>query len=538
MPVFLNKYVRMAAVFLLIAATAIAYGEVIGHQFLAWDDPIYVLKNEMVKGGLSQAGLKSAFTTFTASNWHPLTMISHMLDVEIFGLDPAGHHLTNLVFHIANALLLLLALSRATGSFWPSLFTAFLFALHPLHVESTAWISERKDLLSAFFAFLTINLYISWNRTRKPGFYILALACFALGLMSKSMLVTLPVWLLLMDYWPLQRLEAGRKDLPGILKEKIPFFCLSAIFSIVTFAAQKSGGSVAPLLEFSLAQRSANAILAYVMYLVKMFRPTNLSYFYPIDLKALTIWRVGGAACLLAVFSILAFLNRRKRPYIPAGWVFYLVTLSPVIGLIQVGGQAMADRYTYLPLLGPFIIIAWLGAELVSRLPRYKSVAAAAAILVIVNMALDVMQQVKYWHDSETLFLRALEIDPENWKAAEGMSRIYQMQGRLQDSIMMAEKSIRSAPKSQEIYWLLAFNYIRMKKYATAEDILKHALSIDSRNAYAYNGLGFIAVETKRYYEALDYFQKAARFNPGDAEYAKNLDIVETYIKEHNIKPE
>ncbi len=339
---------------LLVIVTSIAFAQVITNDFVVYDDNKYVTYNKIVKAGLTSKGLAWAFTAFHASNWHPLTWISHMVDCSIYGMKPWGHHLTSLLFHLANVLLLFHILKIMTGSMWRSAFVAALFAVHPLHVESVAWVSERKDVLSTFFWLLTILVYLRYVRSPKPKTYIPVVIIFALGLMSKPMLVTLPFILLLLDWWPLGRISlngyllAGKPGRIGrkLIIEKIPLIALSILSSFVTFAAQKAGGAVETLAEIPLGIRIENAFLSYIRYIGKMIWPRSLAVFYPLQISGVSTLKVMCAVLLFLAITFFVVKQLNRRPYMGFGWFWYVGTLIPVIGIIQVGSQAMADRYT------------------------------------------------------------------------------------------------------------------------------------------------------------------------------------------------
>ncbi len=427
---------------LLIIATFMAFWQVTHCDFINFDDPEYVTDNRHVQDGLTVEGILWAFTTGHAANWHPLTWISHMVDVQLFGLQPGWHHLTNLLFHLANTLLLFLVLNRMTKALWQSAFVAALFALHPLHVESVAWVAERKDVLSTFFWMLTMGMYVSY--VARPGLtrYLTLLLCFALGLMAKPMLVTLPFVLLLLDYWPLQRLEQkkppqevrkplskDKKRTPPVkapvqpvdhwplirplLTEKIPLFVLAVLSSIVTYLVQHHGGAVESLEAFPPSARVANAFVSYSTYMVKMLWPTNLAVFYPHP-RWWPLWQVLGSVVLLIAITVLAIRGAKKRPYAAVGWLWYVGTLVPVIGVVQVGSQAMADRYTYIPLVGLFIIVAWAVPELLKKWPYRKEALIVLSALCLLCLFLVTWRQVGYWRNSIALYDHALEVTDAN----------------------------------------------------------------------------------------------------------------------------
>ncbi len=391
--------------------------------FITYDDPVYVTENAHVTGGLTWENIRWAFHSTEASNWHPLTWISHMADCQVFGLRPWGHHLTSVLLHALNCVLLFAALLRLTGARGRSLLVAALFGLHPLHVESVAWISERKDVLSATFWMLVLWAYArraELVRERKPGaagFYALALLFFALGLMCKPMLVTLPCVLLLLDYWPLGRWNAApRSGRWRLLVEKVPFLALSAAASAATLFAQGSGGAVATMGDFPWPLRVANALITYCRYLGKCFLPTRLAVFYPLFAErpppASVLMAAGGLALVTALCVALA----RQRPYLIVGWLWFVGTLVPVIGLVQVGGQAMADRYTYLPLVGIFIMLSW-GAGEAADSWKWGRWAPGAAGTALAALAVLTCVQLGYWRDGATLFRHAAAVTENNWVA-------------------------------------------------------------------------------------------------------------------------
>ena len=342
---------------LLALITLLVYLPVTHSSFLDYDDDDYITNNQMVQNGLTLAGIQWAFTTAHASNWHPLTWLSHMTDCELFGLNPAAHHFVNVLFHAANAVLLFTLVLRLTGALWPAAFVAALFAWHPLHVESVAWVAERKDVLSTFFALLSLLSYVRYAKENRRRCFWVALACFALGLMAKPMLVTLPFVMLLLDFWPVQRFNGS--TVQRLLIEKIPFFTLAAISCIVTFLVQRNM-AVASLELVPMGFRLENVPVAYVAYLSKLIWPSNLAVIYPMPSDfQLPPMKVALAVTLLIFVSAIVWLNRKRTPYLPVGWLWFLGTLVPVIGLVQVGTQAFADRYTYFPAIGLFFMVAF-----------------------------------------------------------------------------------------------------------------------------------------------------------------------------------
>jgi Flp pilus assembly protein TadD len=492
---------KITACVFLIVITGVTYAGLVNNDFIWLDDNIYLLTAEQVQQGLTLKGLTWAFTTTYASNWHPLTWLSHMLDCQLFGLNPGPHHLVNLLFHVANTLLLFLFLLKTTGARWPSLAVAALFALHPLHVESVAWASERKDVLSAFFWMLTMLAYARYAARPAPARYLLILLCFTLGLMAKPMLVTLPLVLLLLDYWPLGRLslpEAKGKRGPGkepgvplksLILEKIPLLVLAALSSLVTIYAQKEAIVENPLAALPVSARLANAVVAYVTYISKAVWPSSLALLYP--QKAIPGWQFLGAALILITSTILIIRQSRGRPYLPVGWLWFLGTLVPVIGLVQVGPQALADRYSYLPFIGLFIMAAWGLAELLERrrLPRYL-VAAAAGIILAALMTCTWLQ-LRLWRDSVTLFEHTLKIAPNNPVIHHNLGLFFGRSGQNDRAITHFQEAVRLWP-----------NF-----------------------AIAHNSLGFALAISGKTDQALPHYEKALRLRPGYAKAHKNLGL-------------
>lgn len=385
--------------------TLATYLPVLAHGFIRFDDPLYVTRNHHVQAGLSWEGIAWAFSANVASNWHPLTLLSHMLDCELFGMDPLGHHLTSLLLHAVSVVLLFEALRRMTGCVWRSAFVAALFAVHPTHVESVAWIAERKDVLSGFFWMLTLLAWVCYVRQPSPKRYAAVALALAAGLLSKPMVVTLPFVLLLLDVWPLRRTIR--------IQEKLPLFALAAASCVATVIAQS--GAIGLASRFPLRLRLANAVLSYVAYLGKTVLPTRLAVFYPMP-DEFPAWKVAGAALLLAVLTVLAC--RAGRSF-AVGWLWFLGALVPVIGIVQVGGQAMADRYTYLPTIGLFLIAAW-------GLPRR---AAWVAVVVVLALAAGTRLQLRYWEDSESLFRHAAAVTERNFIAHLNLAQIHAERG-------------------------------------------------------------------------------------------------------------
>jgi tetratricopeptide (TPR) repeat protein len=539
---------------LLTASGFLAFWQVNHHDFVSYDDTLYVTENSHIQSGLTLKGIEWAFTTGHASNWHPLTWLSHMLDVQLFGLNPGWHHFINLLFHIANTVLLFLVLHRATKALWQSAFVAALFALHPLHVESVAWVAERKDVLSTFFWILTMWVYLSY--TARPGIvrYLSLLLCFALGLMAKPMLVTLPFVLLLLDYWPLGRLglrkepretlnpppqgaqkrkEKGRTrtaDAPArpavsqwalirpLLVEKVPLFVLAGLSSIVTYIAQYYGGAMLAAERVPLASRLANASISYVIYIAKMFRPANLAVLYPYP-ERLPLWEAAGAFAILVAFTALAIKAAKKRAYATVGWFWYLGTLVPVIGIVQVGPQALADRYTYIPLIGLFIIIAWAVPDVLKTWSHRRVALTTLSILCLLSLFGVTWRQVAYWRDSITLYTHALEVTDRNSTIYCNRGTTYGDLGNYAKAVADLDRAIEINPQLVEGYSNRGTIYNDHADFTKAIADFNKALEIDPGYAPAYYNRGAAYGNLGRNDLALSDFSKAIEIDPryGDA---------------------
>jgi len=534
---------------LLAFITLLVYLPVRHYAFINFDDPEYVAGNPMVQAGLTWNGLQWAFTTGHASNWHPLTWLSHMLDCQLFKLNPGRHHLVNVLFHAANAVLLFLLWLRLTGALWPSAFIAALFAWHPLHVESVAWVAERKDVLSSFFGLLTLLAYSRYAQsgiekptTKSPGAvpapgaqsstlnYALALLFFALGLLSKPMLVTLPLVMLLVDYWPLGRVTGGRWQtasgkktagrpsthdprLSTLLAEKWPFFLLAAISCAVTFIAQKRGEAVVPLEFCPLPLRIENAAVAYVTYLVNCVYPVNLAVIYPLP-KEIPLGRVAGAVAVLVTISWLVWRARQREPYWLTGWLWYLGMLVPVVGLVQVGLQSMADRYTYLPLVGVFAGTTFGVANLAKKLRLSPIILTVTAVLILAGCLWTTTRQLGYWPDSETLFKHALWVTKANPVAQRHLATALSEMGQPQEAIEHFRESLRLMPDSALAHNNLGGALARTGHPQEALAEFQEAVRLKPDYAVAYFNLGNLLAQTGHLPEAIKNFQTALQLQP------------------------
>jgi protein O-mannosyl-transferase len=440
-----HRHALGACVFLVVI-TWLAFGQTVRYDFVNFDDNNYVYANPTITSGLTPDGIIRAFSSRHSGNWHPLTTISHMLDCQLWGLHAGGHHFTNIVLHTIAVVLLFLVLHHMTGAIWQSAFVAALFAIHPLRVESVAWISERKDVLSAVFFMLAIGAYVRYARSPSVGRYLMMSILFALGLMSKPMLVTVPFVLLLLDYWPLKRF-AARRSVERLILEKIPLFMLSAAAGVATFWAQQS--SVAPVEQLPLVSRIGNGLVSCVIYVKQIIWPVQLAVFYPHPENKLPGWEIGLAILLLAVVSAGAIALRRKSPYLITGWFWYLVMLLPVIGLIQVGSQAHADRYTYLPQIGLYMLLAWVIADvLASRLQR--RILAVTASVAIIALAWRAHVQASYWRNGESLWRHALAVTSGNFIAHNGLGHFLLTHARLDEAIEQFQMAVNIDPRFPE----------------------------------------------------------------------------------------
>lgn len=506
---------------LLVIITFSVYQQVLTHEFISFDDKFYLTENPRLENGLSWDNISWAFRTTYFSNWHPLTWLSYFLDAQLFGVNPSAFHLTNVLIHIANTLLLFLFLNRATESSWRSAFVAALFALHPLHVESVAWASERKDVLSAFFGFLAMGAYFRYAKRPTIPTYLSALLFFSFSLMAKPMLVTLPFVLLLLDFWPLKRIRFPalnstplvalspdndsvsesptffKKSPMFLIGEKIPFFIIVAASAIVTIIAQKSRGAMAPLEVIPFGFRLANAFVSYVGYLVKMIWPQQLAIFYPFPTE-IPLWQIVASVSTLILVSTLVLKYASRFPYLLVGWLWYLGTLVPVIGFVQVGAQAMADRYTYFPLIGLFVMVVWLAFDFVGGRPVRQIIFSLFATVIMLGLVTMSARQVGYWKNSYTVFAHALETSPE----------------------------------SATVHINYGIELVKRLRIAEAAGHFKKALRLEPTWAHPYNNLGLAISELGQLEKALVCFEKAHRIDPTDPISVKNYDRVKKMLDE------
>jgi tetratricopeptide (TPR) repeat protein len=513
----------------LILSTLLVFWQVRNFDFTGYDDNSYVYENQRVLNGLTCDSIIWAFTTCHTGYWHPLTWLSFMLDCQIFGAKPGLIHIVNVAFHIVNTILLFAIFNRMTGRIWPSAFVAALFALHPLHIESVAWIAERKDVLSTLFWLLTILAYIRYVDRPSTGRYVIAIILFALGLMSKPMLVTLPFVLLLLDYWPLNRICNRQSSIDirqflRLLLEKVPFFIIASVLGVITFLAQRSSGVMTSIGSFPLKDRIANAFLSYAKYTAKLFVPQKLAVFYPGDI--IQPWQTMMSFSLLMMITILVIRFARSRRYLPVGWFWFVGTLVPVIGLIQVGGQAYADRYTYIPYIGLFMMIGWGLPDFLSKWSQRKFILGLAMIMVLVTLGILAHQQVGFWKNGITLFSRAVEVTQNNDVAHNELGNAYLRVGRCQEAIEAYKRAIKIKPDFAESHYNLGVTYLNIGNFQDALESCRQAIKIKPDYAEAYNGLGSACLHLGRYQDALESCKQAIDIKPDFAEAHYNLGVI------------
>jgi len=553
------RHKKIALCLLIAGITFLAYLPVKDNGFINYDDEEYVTANKNVQGGLTFRNLQWAFAAMEVGNWHPLTWLSHMVDYDLFGPSPAGHHLTSLLLHIFNSLLLFLVLNRMTHALWRSALAAALFALHPLHVESVAWVAERKDVLCALFCILSMGAYALY--AERPGFarYGLIFLTLALALMAKPMAVTLPFVFLLLDYWPLRRyqpprlpVETSEKSIgskPALVQkkakrkksetssserslssrqnlrtpatvlrllviEKIPLFTLTALCSVLTYIAQQKSGTVAALQTYTLVDRLQNAVLSYVRYIVKIFYPVDLSCFYPY--VAHQFWQIAGSALLLTAVVLLVVRFRDRFPHLFVGWFWYLGTLVPVIGIVKVGLQSMADRYTYLPSIGLFVLIVWGVHDLTRKMRRQAAVLGTLAAVVLVLFSAATWNQARQWEDDLTLYRHALKVDADNQVAHFGLGLYYSRQGDLDRAFHHYTEAIRIMPTQPDYLNNIAGILNRLGRPEEAAACYRKAIALQDNNALPHFNYAYLLACQGKFDEAVPHFQRVLALNPDD----------------------
>ena len=541
----------------LAVVTAALYLPMTHHDFVNFDDDDYITNNSHVQAGLTWSGVIWAFQTGAAANWHPLTWISHMLDCQLYGLNPGGHHSTNLIFHVINTLLLFLWLRQITGALWRSAMVAALFAWHPLHVESVAWAAERKDVLSTFFWMLTLlayTRYVQESKVQSPKskvFYGLSLLAFACGLMSKPMVVTLPFVLLLLDFWPLDRFSSFKFQVSSseksstlnsqlstesagrLIGEKLPFFALAIATCVVTYFVQTAGKALWSAADLSFSSRVANALWAYERYISKTFWPADLSIFYPHPYH----WPIGlalGAALLLAMWSGLFLWRARQNPYLLVGWFWFLGTLVPTIGLVQVGSQSMADRYMYIPSIGLFIMVAWGLNDFLKWRPHWRQIATLAGGMALAGCLVGTRIQLGCWQNSIKLFRHAIEATTDNFVAYTCLGETFRDLGMNQEALMLCAEAVRIAPNSPVAQYNFGMALLQNRQPGEAIEHLDAAARLVPHNSEIQYNLGLVLLLHDKPEAAVSHFTAALAERPDFAEAHRRL--AQALSRQHKTK--
>ncbi|MHC4457142.1 MAG: tetratricopeptide repeat protein [Planctomycetota bacterium] len=532
----LGKYRSFLICFFLIVSTLAVYSPVLKHDFVKYDDDKYVTENQHVSGGISRQSVFWAFTAAHFHMWHPLTTLSNMLDCQLFGLVPGWHHLTSLLFHLANALLLFAVFKRMTGAVWQSAFVAAVFALHPLQVESVAWLSERKTVLSGLFWLLTIYAYVRYTEKLDIVRFLLVFLIFSLSIMTKPIVVTLPCVLLLLDYWPLDRLKFRRQSQSvkkddkamafwRLVLEKLPLFVLSAVLSLITYNAQKGGSVILEMEKLPVNYRLANAIVSYLTYIQKMIWPSQLAVLYPHPGRNFSILAVVISTAILVLLTGL-FIYQRRRRYLTVGWLWYLGTLVPVIGLVQAGAQARADRYMYMTMIGLLTIIAWTVSNLVAKWRCLKAFVALGAAVLLLAAAVSTSLQIKHWKNSETLFRHALDVTRNNALMHNNYANLLADSGRTKEAIKHFNRSLEIKPNSPEVHNNLGN---ALSKLGKADEAMKHykkALHLKPKFAEAHYNLAVELAKKASNDEAIDEYRRALKIKPDYIDAWSNLGFV------------
>jgi protein O-mannosyl-transferase len=505
--------------------TWVVFGQTLWHDFINYDDPHYVYQNAKVTKGLTPSGIIWAFTHVHSLNWHPLTTISHMLDCQLYGLRAGAHHFTNVLLHTFAAILLFVALQQMTGALWRSVFVAAVFAIHPLRVESVAWVAERKDVLSGVFFMLTLLAYVRYVRAPSIGRYLVVAVVLAFGLMSKAMLVTLPFVLLLLDYWPLRRIAGERpgagRQLLRLITEKTPLIALSAASSVVTLLVQK--GAVGWTEQLPVWPRINNAVVSYVLYIWQMLWPVKLSVFYPHPEDRLPVWEILLCVLLLTGLTVTAIALRKQRPYFVTGWLWYVGMLVPVIGLVQVGWQGRADRYTYLPQIGLYILITWSIFDFTAAWHRQRAILAATAMIIVGALAWCAWIQTGYWRDSETLFKHALAVTSNNDVAENNLGIVYLQNGRLDEAISLLQAAVALRPENSPAQENLAKALLQKGQVADALIHYRKLSELQPDNVEMHNIVGTVLVQQGRIREGIEEWQKVLSIEPDNGNAMSNL---------------
>lgn len=528
-----NRYRTFLVCAFLTALNLVVYWQVQYYDFIDFDDNIYILENLHVQSGLTSRGIVWSFTTTCTTNWHPLTWLSLMLDFDLYRLNPGGYHWTNLLIHIANALLLFVFLNRTTKEIWKSTFVAIFFSIHPLNIESVAWIAERKNVLSTFFWFLTMLVYVFYREVPSLKRYMLVVLTFALGLMTKPFLVTLPFILFLLDYWPLQRISLEFSKKPagghrwrdyGLIVEKLPLIILAGLSCFITVYAAQDGGAIKSLEKYPLDIRLLNAMISYTMYLKKLIWPYNLAIFYPYE-EVISLFKVAAACSLISIITIFVLFTYRRWRYLFVGWFWYLGTMVPVIGLIQVGFQSMADRYTYVPLIGIFIMITWGISDLFSKFNVKKTLVTITAMMVVAFFVIVSRQQLQNWKNSMMVFQHALRVTKNNYQAHFGIGNALFSKGNIQGAISHYQEALRFNPDHPDVRNNYGNILMGLGKYEKALEQYQRSLRIKPKQAKVYNNMGVLLAKQGGLDIAIEYFQKALTIDPEYVSAKGNLKI-------------
>jgi len=503
------------------AAIWVAFGQTVHYGFINFDDGPYVYENAKVTPGLTRDGLAWAFTHVYAFNWHPLTWLSHMLDCQLYGLNPGGHHLTNLLLHTVATILFFGVLRQMTGFLWRSALVAAVFAIHPLRVESVAWVAERKDVLSGVFFMLTVGAYVRYARQAwSPARYGLVVLFFVLGLMCKPMLVTLPFVLLLLDHWPLNRLAGG--PIPKrIIFEKLPLVGLAVASCVITLFAQT--GAVRSFEQIPLPSRASNALVSYATYLGQMFWPSDLAVLYPFPAMGWPLWQVILAAVLVISISAVTFILRENRPYLLVGWLWYLIMLLPVIGILQVGSQAYADRYTYLPQIGLYLMLAWTAADICAGWRSSRGMLGSLSVVILAALIYCARLQTSCWLNSETLWTHALACTSDNYIAQNNLGTALFQAGNTEAAIAHYRQALKIRPGYADAHGNLGTALLQAGSLDEAMAECREALKTNPENAEAHNNLGNALLQKGNINDAMAHFQTALQIKPGSVEAHNNL---------------
>ena len=541
-----RRWLTVSVCIFLAAITGFVFGQTLRHDFINYDDPRYVYENPNITSGLSITGVVWAFTHIHSENWHPLTTISHMLDCQLYGLKAGGHHFSNVLLHTVAVLLLFAVLREMTDTLWRSAFVAAVFAIHPLHVESVAWVAERKDVLSAVFFMLTLGAYVRYVRAPSITRYLSVAALFALGLMSKPMLVTLPFVLLLLDYWPLNRGQPsevkGQKSkisktgstITKLILEKIPLFALSAVSGTVTFLAQRQ--AIGWTEDLPMLLRINNAVVTCFAYIWQMLWPVKLAVFYPHPENRLPLWEIIFALAILIVVTAAGIVLRRKRPYLITGWLWYVGMLVPVIGVIQVGWQGRADRYTYLPQIGLYIMAAWGIADLSASWHRQRQILGVAAAILVGALTWRAWIQASFWHNNETLWIHTLAVTSDNDVAENGVGSILLGRGQVDEAISRFQKAVDLRPENAPAQGNLAKAFLQKGQVAEAMLHYRKLLEVQPDNVEARNILGTVLIQQGRVREAIDQWQEALAMQSENGNAKSNLAWVFATHPEESVR--